>query len=119
MSALFRPRFATGLTLGLVLMLVALAMPHGSDPVAPAERACPAGLVGCGLWLPLESVADAADLRRPTAPLLLRRPMIPETDTYRATTHVRADDEFRLSPAASSPLRHPVVSVWGRRPLRL
>jgi hypothetical protein len=114
-------RYAPGLMFGLLLALAGLAVvPLAGTPVdAASTRGEPLGIAGCGQWLPLEALAGAEDIRRPTSPLILRRPGEPEADVFRAPARARVSREFLFRPMAGEPRRHAVVSDWGRRPLRL
>jgi hypothetical protein len=76
-------------------------------------------LESCGQWLPVENLAGAEDIRRQPVPLLLRRPVEPVAELFRAPVRVRQAQEFCFRLVSGPPQRHRAVADSGRRPLRL
>ena len=113
-------RYALGLTLGLLLALVGLSVaPTAVASVVTERTGGDVGLVKCGQWLPVENLAGVEDIRRQTAPLLLRRTAEPVADGFRAPARVRLPLEYRFRLVSGPPQRHRAVFDSGRRPLLL
>lgn len=113
-------RHALGLTLGLLLALVGLSVaPTAVASVVTVRTGDDVRLVKCGQWLPVENLAGAEDIRRQTVPLLLRRPVEPVADLFRAPARIRNEQGFCLRLASVPSHRPRIVSDSGRWPLLL
>ena len=113
-------RHLFGLTLGLLAALLGLAVtPPAAAPAVPAPPGNEARLECCGQWLPVENLAGAEDIRRQPVPLLLRRPVEPVAELFRAPVRVRQAQGFCFRLVSGPPQRHRAVSDSGCRPLRL
>ena len=106
--------------LGLWLVLLALSLaPLAGASDTPVRTGEELGRGSCGQWLPLENVAGTEDIRRQPAPMLLRRPVEPAAEVFRAPVRERMPQEHRFRLVTAQPRAHRVMTDWGRRPFRL